>query len=190
MDKRIDHGFAASFNACVVRESSWCDKLSSAGIKACHADDGCVEGDVVDFCYPLFRDDIEIGDLICLGSYNKFRIVRVVGFEELGQLSSVARPGEKQYRFEVIPELENLVDDRMSYERNVLKILDRMVRKSGGDDIKVFTSNDYSRDCLVIRCLNYSVQEECEIMVPMDVILRSGYLGFMLHVYSEVLGDG
>jgi hypothetical protein len=60
-------------------EREWVARLRVTGIKLAHPDDGWVnreENSLVP-CYPQFDDNPGEGDLIALGSWKVFRLVRV-----------------------------------------------------------------------------------------------------------------
>lgn len=72
----------------VVRERewdqwAWVADLRSRGVKAAHPDDGWVDRkkNRVVLCYPQFNLGLEVGDLIALGWPDKWRLVRVMGFD-------------------------------------------------------------------------------------------------------------
>jgi len=62
------------------KETKWIELLKSQGIKAAHPDDGWVDRkeNYINFCYPQFKQNIEVGDLIALGDADKYRIVKVI----------------------------------------------------------------------------------------------------------------
>ena len=86
-------------------ENLWVDSLIRRGIKAAHPDDGWVdrEENKVVFCYPQFRMQVNVGDLIALGWPDKYRIVRVTG---LRRLITALDNSDKwfEYSFEDAPE--------------------------------------------------------------------------------------
>lgn len=61
-------------------ELKWIEELRLQGVKAAHPDDGWVERDInqVTLCYPEFNDGVSVGDIIALGSYDKWRLVKVI----------------------------------------------------------------------------------------------------------------
>jgi hypothetical protein len=66
------------------KENKWIEYLKSKNIKASHPDDGWVnrEKNYIQFCYPHFKENIQIGDFIALGSYRKYRIVKIIKIEK------------------------------------------------------------------------------------------------------------
>lgn len=48
----------------------WIEQIREAGAKASHPDDGWVDrtNNIVQFAYPHFNDDPQVGDMIVLGS--------------------------------------------------------------------------------------------------------------------------
>lgn len=66
--------------------NKWAEKLKAEGVKMAHPDDGWVDRkeDKVHPCYPEFKHNPQIGDLIVLGNPDKYRFVRVVKIEIIG----------------------------------------------------------------------------------------------------------
>ena len=82
-----DAGAVATY-ARICREmedekSLWIDGLRRDGVKMAHPDDGWVnrtENRLMP-CYPQFDDRPGVGDIIALGSPDKWRLVRVIKIE-------------------------------------------------------------------------------------------------------------
>jgi len=82
-------------------ELKWIEELRAQGIKAAHPDDGWVDRKInkVSFCYPQFNDGVFIGDIIALGTYEEWRLVKVT--EQRGTLIN-----SQVFMFEPIVEKE------------------------------------------------------------------------------------
>ena len=58
------------------KKNIWVEWLKEGGIKGAHPDDGWHNREecYFSFSYPYFNNGVDIGDMVALGDYNKFRI--------------------------------------------------------------------------------------------------------------------
>ena len=85
------------------KQDSWIIFLRrELGAKAAHPDDGWVNRDknIVSFAYPHFDDHPEVGDIIALGQYYEYRLVRVT--EKIKRQWTLSEDDEFYYMFEEI----------------------------------------------------------------------------------------
>ena len=63
----------------------WTDMLWKKGVKAAHPDDGWVKRDVdeIHITYPYFGRNPNVNDVIALGDWRKYRLVRIVSVYDL-----------------------------------------------------------------------------------------------------------
>lgn len=84
----VGHEFLTRWqDSCIEaqrHEDKWIEMLRKDGIKAAHPDDGWVnrQDNKVVLCYPQFNDGVSIGDRICLGWHDKWRIVTITSIEQ------------------------------------------------------------------------------------------------------------
>jgi len=75
--------FSAAWNAIINSEVSlindWLRTLQESGIAAAHPDDGWVDDNenTLTLVYPHYNDGIQVGALVALGTYDKYRVVRL-----------------------------------------------------------------------------------------------------------------
>ena len=67
---------------CHIRK--WIDNLQQRGICAAHPDDGWVNRNTneVIMTYPYFCKNLKVNDIIVLGDYRKYRVVRIIAIRE------------------------------------------------------------------------------------------------------------
>jgi hypothetical protein len=68
------------------KEQEWIEKLREMGIAGARPDDGWVDrvGNTVSWQYPYFTDKLLPGALVALGSWEKYRIIKLTGVEVSG----------------------------------------------------------------------------------------------------------
>ena len=87
-ETEVAENFYKTFNGIVHADKAakleWVTQLESDGIKAAHPDDGWVNraSHEVQFCYPHFYHNPQIGDKIALGWHDKYRIVVIVSIRQ------------------------------------------------------------------------------------------------------------
>lgn len=65
-------------------KQEWVKRLRELGIKGSHPNDGWHEREkhYFQFSYPHFNDGIEVGDMVALGTYEKFRVFVVTKIQK------------------------------------------------------------------------------------------------------------
>lgn len=103
-DAEFVSAFAAISRASYARRDEWVQQLRQEGVRAIHPDDGWVDRkqNSVHFCYPrLLLLPIQPGDIIVLGSPDRFRRCRITKVEPW-----LVFPSNLNYYFEEIPQAE------------------------------------------------------------------------------------
>ena len=65
---------------------TWYEKMREVGVVIIHPDDGWVDRkrNIVRLCYPKVLKDLpRVGDLVALGCYWKYRLVRITAITEM-----------------------------------------------------------------------------------------------------------
>lgn len=62
----------------------WVEDLRQRGVRAAHPDDGWVNRDTneVIMTYPYFCGNLKVNDIIVLGDYREYRVVRIIAIRE------------------------------------------------------------------------------------------------------------
>ena len=81
-------------------------RLIAAGVKMMHPDDGWVnrECHFIDPCYPDFHLRVTEGDWLCLGDFDKFRLVKCILAIERPYLMSMFK-GRMRYYFDPVTQV-------------------------------------------------------------------------------------